>query len=374
MRRLDPPVVVDVRHSEVSIGRVPSSCPREREHVTSPPECRPATSPISAITVVIATRNGERTLSRTLDALFEQKDAPSYDVVLVDDGSQDQTASIAEDHGVSVLSFHRNVGKCMALNVAVSLARAPILAMIDDDCVPHPYWLHDLALVWESVPENVTMLGGPIVPFATDTYNRRYVAVREPIVAQEAALNEHASLYDRFRLAIIPSRPAGRRPVFFVPGANMSARRIALLRTTGFPEVERIGEEEEIARKLRAEFGTDTVQFVPELVMRHDFHPSLRDTMRRAQWYGRTFGKKARAHERVTLRTDLLLVCGVGVLAATLGVGFGIAALLTAPLVIYRRWWRAFRGSPVEALTYPYVQLVEDVAYFRGFVDGWRAS
>jgi glycosyltransferase involved in cell wall biosynthesis len=323
--------------------------------------------------VVIATHNGERTLSRALDALSQQQDAPSYEVVLVDDGSSDETASIASASGATVVSLYRNAGKSLALNVAVSVARAPILAMIDDDCVPPTRWLHDLALVWEAEPEDVTMVGGPVVPFETDTFNRRYVAVREPISAQEAALNEDASLCDRVRFAIIPRRAVGRRPVYFVPGANMSARRSAVLRTTGFPEQDRVGEEQEIARKLRIDHGPDTVRFEPELVMRHDFHPSLSDTMRRARWYGSVFGKKARARERVTLRTDLLLVGAIGGLATTLGPGFGVAALFAAPLVIYRRFWRVCRSAPAEAFMYPYVQLVEDLSYCRGFVEGWRA-
>lgn len=325
-------------------------------------------------TVVIASRNGGRTLSSALEALAAQVDAPPFEVVVVDDGSTDDTAAIARGFGATVVSLDRNQGKSFAMNIAVAIARAPLLAMMDDDCVPPGDWIRTLESAWRSAPAHVAILGGPVVPFQLDTFNRRYVAAREPIAAKEAAFGERATLLDRVRNAVVPPKPGlGTRPVYFVPGANMSIRRSALLQTAGFPQALReAGEDVYIAQELRACFGPDAVQFVPEVVMRHDFHPAVADSLRRGRSYGKANGRRASARGRIVLRTELLLVASIAAIGAVVTPALGVVALCLAPLGVYRAWWRTRRDAGAEALAYPYVQLLEDVSYYVGFLEGFR--
>ena len=59
------------------------------------------------LSVVVPARDAEATLPRTLDALARQDVDEDYEVILVDDGSTDGTASIGERAGVVVLRQER---------------------------------------------------------------------------------------------------------------------------------------------------------------------------------------------------------------------------------------------------------------------------
>src|SRR3954451_2172872 len=58
--------------------------------------------------IIIPALNEEESLPRVLDELRVQ--LPDFDVLVVDDGSRDDTAVIARKHGVTVLSLPFNLG------------------------------------------------------------------------------------------------------------------------------------------------------------------------------------------------------------------------------------------------------------------------
>jgi glycosyltransferase involved in cell wall biosynthesis len=328
-----------------------------------------------AVSVLIATLNGARTLPNALGALDLQRDPPAFEVIVVDDGSEDSSTAIARSFGAQTITLERNQGHGHALNVGIRTARGDVIAMMDDDCVPPPSWLGDLATAWSSAEPSVTIIGGSVVPLETDTLNRRYVAFREPLVPQEAGLDEHVSLAGRMRFAFFPPPPRDeRRPVYFVVGANMSIRRSAALEVGGFDETPSIaGEEEGIARKLRAVYGSETVQFVPSLVMRHDFAKSLRDTFRRSRTYGRAYGRRwADSGGIPTIRPVPIAALAIGAVGLLFSPVVGAAVLVASPFVLYRRWLRTrWKASAIERCTFTYLQLLEDLNGNVGFLEGW---
>jgi hypothetical protein len=143
----------------------------------------------------------------------------------------------------------------------------------------------------------------------------------------------------------------------------------------GFTETPGAGEEEALARPLRSRFGPQTVQLFPNIVMLHNFHPSLRDTFRRSRSYGRGSGREWVRDRDLPSVAPLLpgaiLVAGVVAVVSPLS---ALVVFLLSPYVLYRRWfaWRRDSGSR-EALVYPYVQAGEEVFNNVGFVEGaWR--
>jgi glycosyltransferase involved in cell wall biosynthesis len=94
------------------------------------------------ITVVVPVRDGAEVLAGCLDALAAQRDAPAFEVVVVDNGSRDGTADLARGHPVvdRVVPEPRP-GSYAARNAGIAVARAPVLAFTDADCRPHPRWL-----------------------------------------------------------------------------------------------------------------------------------------------------------------------------------------------------------------------------------------
>lgn len=103
------------------------------------------------ISVVVATRNRAPLLPRLLEALRCQDDAPPFEVVLVDDGSTDETwptMQLLAGSGplpVRTVRLAQQSGPAAARNAGWRASEAGVIVFTDDDCVPQPGWLATLS-------------------------------------------------------------------------------------------------------------------------------------------------------------------------------------------------------------------------------------
>ena len=324
-------------------------------------------------TALIGSYNGADRIGAALDALQSQVTDFSFEVIVVNDGSSDLTGSVANRDGVRVINLDENQGHGHALNVGLEHARGRFIAMLDDDCVPPADWIERLGLTWNLVDDSVTVIGGLVEPYETNTLNRRYVQFRRPLRHQEEAINESASFWTRLKYQLSPPTVDPLpRPVFYTVGANMSLRTSAAREVGGFSEVRGAGEEESIARPLRSRFGPNTVQLFPDIVMYHDFKGELRDTLKRSQHYGRTNGQQWVSQHKLPSVSSL--VPGAFIASALFWLVSPLAAVVIfvlSPYVLYRRWFRWRRqGGPWESIFYPYIEAAEDMSSNLGFLRG----
>ena len=112
----------------------------------------PATLPY--FSVVIPTFNRVSMLVRVLESLKGQEEAPPFEVIVVDDGSSDETAAVmrqqvADPKGSVPFRFHsqRNSGPGAARNRGVEDARGKFVVFIGDDTVPESRFLAEHAAV-----------------------------------------------------------------------------------------------------------------------------------------------------------------------------------------------------------------------------------
>lgn len=87
------------------------------------------------ISIIIAVRNGEPYLPRALDSIANQTYQGPVEVILIDDGSTDQTAQIASAHSLSprLLRNKKSEGAGAARNQGVQASKGPWLAFLDAD-------------------------------------------------------------------------------------------------------------------------------------------------------------------------------------------------------------------------------------------------
>ncbi len=100
------------------------------------------------ITVIVPARDAEKTIGECLLAITHQEGlqlGQDYEVIVVDDGSTDRTAEIAQGYEVKVIR-QANSGPAAARNAAARLASGSLLVFTDADCVPTPGWLRSLTL------------------------------------------------------------------------------------------------------------------------------------------------------------------------------------------------------------------------------------
>ena len=89
------------------------------------------------ISIIIATKNGGRFLSRSLASIEKQTDK-NLEVIIVSDGSTDNTVEIAQKMAetrpfIKVLALNQNIGPGLARNIGIKEARGKYIALLDDD-------------------------------------------------------------------------------------------------------------------------------------------------------------------------------------------------------------------------------------------------
>ncbi|HEX5146152.1 MAG TPA: glycosyltransferase, partial [Conexibacter sp.] len=164
--------------------------------------------------VIVCTHRRPGDLRRLLAGLARLDPAPREVVVVDNDpGGQDCEAA-ARAAGARYVREDRR-GLDNARNAGVATARAPVVAFIDDDCVPSPGWLRRLPV--ELANPAVVGVTGPAFPYALDTPARRRME-RQASLARGLRRVE-------FDWLTCPIAGAGAIGV----GANMAYRRDALL-------------------------------------------------------------------------------------------------------------------------------------------------
>jgi glycosyltransferase involved in cell wall biosynthesis len=116
-------------------------------------------------------------LPQTLDSLVRQTRLPA-EVIVIDDGSTDDSAAIAEAYGPPVRVIRQeNRGQPASRNVGIQAARGDYLLFIDADDLLHPTALERLTAAAEKVPGAVAVMGcawfheDPAAPFAVRPYD-----------------------------------------------------------------------------------------------------------------------------------------------------------------------------------------------------------
>ena len=96
------------------------------------------------VSIVIPVYNMEQYLSETLDSVLAS-DYPFFEVIVMDDGSQDSSLQIAKayaqkDTRIKVYT-QQNKGVCAARNRAISLAKGELILPVDADNIITPEFL-----------------------------------------------------------------------------------------------------------------------------------------------------------------------------------------------------------------------------------------
>ncbi|MCA2961136.1 MAG: glycosyltransferase family 2 protein [Silvanigrellales bacterium] len=86
------------------------------------------------VSVVVAAYNAEETLDSCLEALASQHDwrvGDDFEVIVVDDGSTDKTAELAEKHPVRLIRLNENQGRVVARETGVAAATHERVLIVD---------------------------------------------------------------------------------------------------------------------------------------------------------------------------------------------------------------------------------------------------
>lgn len=195
------------------------------------------------ISVIVPAKDAAGTLGACLESLLAQEElAVETEIIVVDDGSTDNTAEIAEGFGVRVVR-QANAGRSAARNAGASLARGELLAFTDADCTPAPDWLHHQARPFDD----------PQVVGSKGVYRTRQTGLVSRFVQQEYAFKY--------------KRMAKQAHIDFIDTYAAAYRRSVFLENGGFEDALLSVEDQEFSFRL-ARKGYQLV-FAPQAVVYH---------------------------------------------------------------------------------------------------------
>ncbi|HEY2342346.1 MAG TPA: glycosyltransferase, partial [Chthoniobacteraceae bacterium] len=227
------------------------------------------------VSVIVCSYNGGKTLKDCLESL-DKVNYPEFEVILVDDGSNDGSQEIvkafetarAEDlrGGRRLPDFvnivQKNMGLSYARNAGAYAAKGEVFAYTDSDCMADPDWLYYMV---------GTLLSG------------EYVGVGGPNISPPAV---------NWIQAAVAAAPGGPSHVLLtdvvaehIPGCNMAFYRSAFESVGGFDgEYRKAGDDVDFCWRLQTNGGV--IAFSPSAIVWHYRRFTLKAFRKQQEGYG----------------------------------------------------------------------------------------
>jgi hypothetical protein len=273
---------------------------------------QPADISSTGVSFVVPVRNGAAWIRSTLNAIWSEGEGRAFEVILVDDGSEDGTADIAtriaNGRPLRVIAGPGR-GAAAALNVGFRAARFPFVAQVDQDVTIRRGWLTRLLSALDD-----TRVGAA---------QGRYVIDRSASISARVMAIDLEQRYDALGSA-----------TDHVCTGNTVYRAEAVHAAGLFDEQLGYGYDNDLSYRLRA--GGHTLSFIREATSIHHWRNSFLMYLR--QQYGFGYGRLDVVAKHPTR------VAGDDVSGTTMmlhPIGLGVSVVLFAVALLL-----AFTGGP----------------------------
>lgn len=221
---------------------------------------------VPSISVVVCAYNAALTMDSCL-ASFAQVEYPDFEVIVVDDGSTDETGAIADRYAAIAPYIHvihqPNLGLSAARNVGMNASRGEIVAYTDSDCDVDPHWLHYMA--WAFMDKRFVAVGGPNLAPPEDNRTAACVSV-SPGAPTHVLLTDEIAEH--------------------VPGCNMAYRKEYLAGIGGFDATYRAaGDDVDVCWRLQDE--GHLIGFSAAMTVWHHRRNTVSAYLKQQKGYGR---------------------------------------------------------------------------------------
>lgn len=233
----------------------------------------PATNPdrrLDDVTVVIPVHNRAASLARLLESLIPLV-ARGLEVIVVDDGSTDDIATVAVEREAKVIRHDTARGPSSARNAGLNDVTTTFTAFLDSDVVPHDRWLDACLAHLDADPG--TALVAP-----------RIVGLADVTSADATAIERYEDSRSSLDLGPAPALIAPTTRVAYVPAAALVARTDVLRSVDGFDEALHLGEDVDLLWRLHG--AGQTLRYEPLAEVAHDHRTALGAMLRRRMLYG----------------------------------------------------------------------------------------
>ena len=219
-----------------------------------------------ALSVVLPCRNGAATIGVQLEALASQSWDGTWELVVADNGSTDESMRIVESFrdrlpALQVVEASAKPGISLALNAGVRASSGGLIAFVNDDDEVAAGWLEAIARGLQTYDA----VGGRL----------EHDRLNEPWTIELRERPQESSLMEWGLLDYLP----------FAAGAALAVRRAAHEAIGGFDEA-MVPAAEDMDYCWRLQQSGATIGFVPDAVIHYRLRSSLRALYRQGRNYG----------------------------------------------------------------------------------------
>ncbi len=219
------------------------------------------------VSVIIPARNEANLIGHVLSAVLKQRSAQvDIEVLVVDDGSTDDTAAVARAAGARTITMASHDGggnPAAARNRGAAEATGDPIIFLDADCTPAHGWLNALLAAHDA---GAVCVGGSLA--------------LPPGLPASARCDYYCGWYH-----VHPWRSAGFVPNH--PPCNLSVKRAAFVDTGGFAEKQPIAyAHEELGWQADLQRGGERIYFEPGAIVTHWNRPGFGNLLRRNYRWG----------------------------------------------------------------------------------------
>jgi glycosyltransferase involved in cell wall biosynthesis len=209
------------------------------------------------ISVIIPTFNSAKELTKCLESFKTQTISnENYEVMVVDDGSNDGTKDAAAKYPVRYI-YQQNHGPAAARNNGANQAQGEIILFTDADCEPQPDWIKEM----------IKPLDDPQVVGVKGAYRTR----QKGIVARLVQI-EYEHKYERMKKF---------KYIDFIDTYSAGYRKDIFLKYNGFDERYPKASVEDQEFSFRLFHDGHKMVFNPDAVVFHKHSASLMDYLRK---------------------------------------------------------------------------------------------
>lgn len=213
------------------------------------PYLKSSKQPSTIVSIIIAARNEEDKIAKTIDDVLAQSYPEElFEVIIIDDHSTDRTAEIVRSYeSIQLIQLNEdkalNSYKKMAIQTAIGQAKGDLIITTDADCRMGTEWLATIVNYYEAT--GCKMISSPVAYF------------------EEKSFFERAQALEFAYLIGLGASTIGNKNPSTCNGANLAYEKKAFFEVGGFKGIDDLasGDDELLLHKMSAIYG-DKIGFL----------------------------------------------------------------------------------------------------------------
>ncbi|MFA6005267.1 MAG: glycosyltransferase family 2 protein [Patescibacteria group bacterium] len=329
------------------------------------------------VSVVVCTFNGEKTIVQTLESLAKQSyPKNNYEIIVVDDGSTDNTRKLVTALPVKLIIHGVNKGISSARNSGLDLARGEIVAYIDDDCVARSDWLSKLIEPYKS--KEIMAVGGIVNSSSHRTLTQDYLTCMRYGNPAELKYDNSRSLAYRFLIYFFSmysnnSETNRSYEVREIYTANASFRTGFIKKVGGFNKELRTSEDSMLCTRLSSVYTNKKIICNPMAIVTTTYTNSLVVLVQKTYFRSEDVFKKYLLEKKIPpIFPFPLAIITITTIVAYFSLPLAFLTITLLPPIFYS-WWvvRSLTNKHLKYMLFSYIQFFIEAVSLVGFITAF---